>query len=48
MENQHAQRGSDVKLGRFLSLVLRHNPDAAGMVFQGDMMLLRWKSWTAL
>ncbi len=32
MENQHAQRGSDVKLGRFLSLVLRHNPDAAGIV----------------
>ncbi len=32
MENQHAQRGGDVKLGRFLSLVLRHNPDAAGIV----------------
>jgi len=32
MENRHAQSGSDVKLGRFLSLVLRHNPDAAGIV----------------
>ncbi len=31
MKNQHAQRGGDVKLGRFLSLVLRHNPDAAGI-----------------
>ncbi len=31
MENQRAQSGSDVKLGKFLSLVLRHNPDAAGI-----------------
>ncbi len=31
MEHQRAQSGSDVKLGRFLSLVLRHNPDAAGI-----------------
>jgi len=31
MENRCAQSGSDVKLGRFLSLVLRHNPDAAGI-----------------
>lgn len=31
MENQRTQTSSDVKLGRFLSLVLRHNPDAAGI-----------------
>lgn len=31
MENQHKQNSGDVKLGRFLSLVLRHNPDAAGI-----------------
>lgn len=31
MENQRNQNSSDVKLGRFLSLVLRHNPDAAGV-----------------
>ena len=31
MENQRTQNSSDVKLGRFLSLVLRHNPDAAGI-----------------
>lgn len=31
MENQRTQSHSDVKLGKFLSLVLRHNPDAAGI-----------------
>ncbi len=31
MGNQYAQSGGDVKLGRFLSLVLRHNPDTAGI-----------------
>lgn len=31
MENQRTQSSNDVKLGRFLSLVLRHNPDAAGI-----------------
>lgn len=31
MENQRTQTNSDIKLGRFLSLVLRHNPDAAGI-----------------
>ena len=31
MENQRTQTNSDVKLGKFLSLVLRHNPDAAGI-----------------
>lgn len=31
MENQRTQTSSDVKLGKFLSLVLRHNPDAAGI-----------------
>ena len=31
MENQRIQNSDDVKLGRFLSLVLRHNPDAAGI-----------------
>lgn len=31
MENQRTQTSSDVKLGRFLSLVLRHDPDAAGI-----------------
>lgn len=31
MENQRKQNSSDVRLGKFLSLVLRHNPDAAGI-----------------
>lgn len=31
MEDQRTQTSSDVKLGRFLSLVLRHDPDAAGI-----------------
>lgn len=29
------QSGADVKLGRFLSLVLRHNPGAAGISLDG-------------
>ena len=31
MENQHIQNSGDIKLGKFLSLVLRHHPDAAGI-----------------
>lgn len=31
VENQISQSAEDIKLGRFLSLVLRHNPDAAGI-----------------
>ena len=31
MENQRIQDGGDVRLGKFLSLVLRHRPDAAGI-----------------
>lgn len=31
MENQRIQNSGDVRLGKFLSLVLRHNPDAAGI-----------------
>ena len=31
MENQRTQSHSDIKLGRFLSLVLRHDLDAAGI-----------------
>lgn len=31
MEDQRIQNHSDVELGKFLSLVLRHNPDAAGI-----------------
>ena len=31
MENQRIQNSGDIKLGKFLSLVLRHNPDAAGI-----------------
>ena len=31
MKNQRTQNSGDVKLGRFLSLVLRHNPGAAGI-----------------
>ena len=31
MENQRIQSSGDVRLGKFLSLVLRHNPDAAGI-----------------
>lgn len=31
MENQRIQNNGDVRLGRFLSLVLRHNPGAAGI-----------------
>jgi len=35
MNEQVKQSGNDVRLGRFLSLVLRHDPSAAGVALDG-------------
>ena len=35
MENKQNQSSSDIRLGRFLSLILRHDPAAAGISLDG-------------